>query len=88
MMITLSTGKDLKINWIGTTRRFGDKIMIEMADERPLHEICEDFEGVAAITRENEKIPGVKEVFEGFSKVVSASRENADGVVRLTLAKA
>lgn len=87
--MTLKTSKDetFDISWIGATNRFGSKIMIEMESDMSLPEIAACFDGVETFTKEDKKNPGVKQVFEGFSRLVSITAENADGVVRVTMAK-
>ncbi len=87
MTITTDSGKTFDINWIGATNRFGNKLMIEMVDDRALSQIAADFEGVGTITKTDSKKPDVEEVYKGFSKLVGMSKENFDGVIRLTLEK-
>ena len=85
MKITTNSGKTFDINWIGATNRFGSKLMIELKDDRAFSEIAADFDGVDVFTKEDEKYPGVTMTYEGYSALVSMTRENADGVVRITL---
>ena len=87
MKITTNSGRMFDVSWIGATNRFGNKLMIELKDDRALSEVASDFEGVELIVKEDERHPGVKEVYEGFTHLVSMSKENADGVIRLTLEK-
>lgn len=85
MTITTNSGKTFDINWMWATDRFGNRLMIELKDDRALSEIAADFEGVQTITKTDSKAPNVKEIYEGFTKLVSLSKENFDGVIRLTL---
>lgn len=87
MTITTSKGKTFDINWMWSTNRGGNRLMIEMEDSRSMSDIADDFEGVCTITKTDSKTPGVKEVYEGFTTLVILSRDNADGVIRLTLEK-
>lgn len=87
MKITTSKGKTFDVNFIWPTNRDGGRLMIELVDDRPLAEIASDFDGNATIEKTDEKKPGVKEVFEGFNRLVLMSRENYEGVIRLTLKK-
>jgi hypothetical protein len=83
----MSNGKAFDINWMGATNRFGNKLMIELVDNRALSKIAANFEGVDTITKTDSKKPNVKEVYEGYTKLVGMSKENAEGVIRLTLEK-
>lgn len=87
MKITLNSGKTFDVNWIGASSRYGDKMMIELNDDRKISQIAADFEGVETITKTDKAKPNVKEVYEGYTLLASISRENADGVIRLTLEK-
>ena len=85
MTLTTNRGKTFEIGWIWATTRGGDRLMIELADNRPMAEIAADFDQVETFERTTTKMPGVKEVYAGYTRLVGMSRENAEGVIRLTL---
>lgn len=87
MKITTSKGKTFEINFIWPMNRDGGRLMIELADDRPMAQIAQDFDGIETIEKTDEKKPGVKEVYEGYTSLVMMSRENYEGVIRLTLKK-
>lgn len=87
MQITTSKNKTYDVRFIGALIRNGSRMMIELADDRPLWEIAEEFDGLSAITKTDEMKPGVKEVYEGFSQLVGIQRYNGNGTVLLTLEK-
>lgn len=87
MKITTSRGKTFDINWAWVSTRRGDSLMIELKDDRPMAEIAADFDGVETFESKDEKKPNVKEVYTGYTKLIIMSRDNADGVIRLTLEK-
>lgn len=87
MTIMTSRGKTFEINWIWSTTRGGNRLMIELKENRLFSEIAADFEGVQTFTKMDSKTPNVKEIYEGFTALVGMSKENADGVIRLTLEK-
>lgn len=87
MKLTTSKGKTFDINYIWPTMRNGEKLMIELEDDRPMTQIADDFDGIEVFEKTDKKKPGVKEVFTGFTRLVNMSRENYEGVIRLTLEK-
>ena len=87
MQITTSKGKTFDVRFIGTLLRNGGRMMIELADDRPLWEIAEDFDGLSAVTKTDDMKPGVKEVYEGFTQLVGIQRNKGNGTVLLTLEK-
>lgn len=87
MKITLSNGKAFDIRFIGTLLRNGNRVVIELEDGRMLSKIAAGFEGVETITKTDDKNPNVKEVFEGYNKLVGIQRNTAAGTVRITLEK-
>lgn len=88
-MQTIMTNRGTKhsINWILTTARNANKLVIDLKDERPLAEIAADFDGLETFTKTDDNKPGVKEVYEGYSGLVSIQRNGEAGTVRLTLEK-
>ena len=63
------------------------RVVIELEDSRALSKIAANFEGVDTITKTDDKNLNVKEVFEGYSKLVGIQRSNAAGTVLITLEK-
>lgn len=86
MTITMSNGKVFDIRVICTGLRNKNTVLIELEDDRALSEIAADFEGIETITKTDKSNPGVKEVYEGFTQLVSIHRPSS-GTVRLTLEK-
>lgn len=87
MKITTSREKTFDIQFIGALLRNGNRLMIELKDERPVCEIAADFDGLETITKTDALKPGVKEVFEGFTQLVGIQRNKGNGTVLLTLEK-
>ena len=87
MKITLSNGKAFDIRHIGTMLRDGNRVVIELEDGRALSKIAANFEGVDTITKTDNNNPNVKEVFDGYTKLVGIQRNKAAGTVRITLEK-
>lgn len=88
MQITTSKNKVFSVEFIGALFRDGSRVMIELADERPLAEIAADFDGLESIKAEKEvskTTAKVYEMYEGYGKLVSIQRNKAVGTVRLTL---
>lgn len=87
MQITTSKGKTFDIQFIGALLRNGNRLMIELKDERPVPEIAADFDGLETITKTDALKPGVKEIFEGFAHLVGIQKNKGNGTVLLTLEK-
>lgn len=85
MMIRLSSGKTLEVNYIWPDN--GGRVMVELKDDRPISEIAADFEGSQTLTKTDARKPGVEEVYTGYTQIVSVSRDNHEGVTRLFLKK-
>lgn len=82
-------GKEYKARWIFTTVREGRmRLMIALESESAIDEIAADFDGAEAIEKTEENKPGIVERFEGFTRLLIVSRENADGLTLVTLATA
>lgn len=71
-----------------STLRGGEQVLIAIYDERPLSQIAAEYEGCAVLTRHSERQPNVKEVFEGYTELVSIQRSAPGDMVRIVLAKA
>lgn len=87
MKITTDKGKTLDINWVVTTSRGGESVMIELEDTMTFAQYAEAFDGAQTITKTDEKKPGVTETYTGYTRLASISRDNAEGVVRIVLKK-
>ena len=88
MKIETSTGKTFDIRVICPALRSGNRVMIELYDDRPLWEIAEDFDGLESIKKTDEAVgASIYEVYEGYSRLVGITRNEAAGTVRLTLEK-
>lgn len=86
MKITTNLGQTFNISHIWPAHG-GDRIMIETDDARPIHEIAAAFDGVQTLEKTDEKKPGVKEVYSGYTRLICVSRDNFEGVTRLILTK-
>jgi hypothetical protein len=85
MEIKTSKGHTYEVRFIGAMLRNGKRMLMEMVDDRPLAEIAADFDGLKTITKTDSTRPNVKEVYEGFTRLVGINRDTgSDGVVRLT----
>lgn len=87
MKITTSHGKTFDVNYIWENTRNGERLMIELEDNRPISQISEDFEGVEVFEKTDKKKPNSKEYITGYIRLINVSQENYDGVTRLILAK-
>ena len=87
MNITTSKGSTFDVNWIWGPLLGTNQIMIDLADARTIKEIAQDFEGCEKIEKTDAKKSGVKEVYEGYTELVSVIRERVSGTVRVTLEK-
>ena len=87
MKITLSDGKAFDIRFIGALLRNSNQVVIELEDGRALSKIAANFEGVKTITKTDSGNPNIKEVYEGYTQLVSIHMNRAAGTVRLTLEK-
>lgn len=85
MKITTNKGQEFDANWMWVSGAMKDHLMIEIADSGDLASIAKAFDGVEFIEKVNEKTPKVSERYVGFTRLMGISRENADGVIRITL---
>lgn len=86
MTIKTDKGKTFDVNYAwGPVRLNAEKrLMIELAeDTRPLSDICADFDGVQTFERKDEDEGDM--TFEGYTDLVSASRDRSRGTVTLAL---
>ena len=87
MQITTSKGKTFDITFNGTLIRNGCRVMIEMKDDYQLAEIAAGFDGVETFTVTRANQPGVKEVYEGFTRLADIRHDKKTGTFRLILEK-
>lgn len=87
MKIRTSKGSEFSVNWIWGPLQGTNQIMIDFTDTRSVKEIAAELEGCDVIEREDERRKGVKEVYEGYTEVVSVIRERLTSSVRVTLEK-
>lgn len=86
MKIKTSRGNTFEVVFIGAMLRNGNRLLMEMVDDRAFSDIAADFDGLETITKTNAELPDVNEVYEGFTRLVSITRDTGrSGVVRLTL---
>lgn len=87
MKITTSKGKTFDILFISSGVSIKGKALIELSDERALSEIAADFESVDTITKTDDLLPGVSEVYSGYTRLISVQRNTETGTVRIMLGK-
>lgn len=87
MQIKTNRGKTFDALFAGAILRNGNRMMIELKDDRAFSEIAADFDGLDTITRTEEARPGVSEVYEGFSRLIGIALNEQTGTVRITLSK-
>lgn len=84
--LDLGNGKTPEIELMGVLRG-GEQLLIAVYDERPLSAIAAEFEGCSVLTKQNKSRPNVKEVYEGYTRLVSIQRYAPGDMVRITLAR-
>ena len=87
MKIETSKGKSLEIRMI-TAMNGGENVMLVIADDRPMSEIAADLEGCNTLTKTDANKQNVKEVYEGYTRIVSMQREKYSGMMRVILGNA
>ena len=87
MQIRTNDGKSFDIIFIGTLLRDGNRLVIELKDDRAFSEIAADFEGMETITKTDSRKPNRKDIYEGFTKLSGINENEATGTVRITLKK-
>ena len=78
--IKTSKEQEIVVNWCGVSRIGGD-VLLERKDQRAVHEIAEEIEGVEWIERD---LDG--KVYDGPFTVILVSKEET-GVVQIALRK-
>lgn len=86
-MVDLGDGVLREIEFINSSVMARDQIVIELADDRSLSEICADFDGLQTIKRTDNIRPEIVTSYEGYTQLVRAERNLNAGTVRLTLRK-
>lgn len=87
MQIKTSKGGTHDVLYIGAPLRNVGKIMIELADDRPFHQIAADFDGLEIITHMDDVTPGKEFLYRGYTRLVGMQINENTGTVRLTLKK-
>ena len=85
MKLETSRGKVYDVRVVCTSIRRRNQVLVEIYENRPMHEIAEDFDGLASFRKYDEAIEGVSENYEGFSRLVGIAKNEDEGTVRLTL---
>lgn len=86
-MLNLGETENVEIEFISSTARAGDQIVIELIDSRPLSEIAGMFEGRQKLTRTDSIRPEIETIYTGYTELIDIRRNQANGSVRLTLKK-
>lgn len=86
-MLDAGNGIEREIELISVLRG-GEQVLLAIYDERPLSQVAAEYEGCAVLTKRSERQPNVKEVFEGYTQLVSIQRSAPGEMVRIVLAKA
>lgn len=85
MKLTTSSQKTYDVDWIDVATITSGNLLLQMQDERPLHLIAVEFDGLEWLKRESDT-QGNK-TFEGFNRLIGINRNAANGAVQLTLSK-
>lgn len=85
MTLKTSKGKTYNVDWVDVASLTSGQLFAQLRDERPLHEIAEEFDGLEWLERESDTQGNKK--FEGFNRLISLSRMAVNGAVQLTLCK-
>lgn len=86
-MLDTGIGSEKEIELMSTLRG-GAQVLIAIYDKRPLSQIAAEHEGCTVMTKHSERQPNIKEVFEGYTELVSIQRSAPGEMVRIVLAKA
>jgi hypothetical protein len=85
MTLKTSKKKTYKVDWVDVASLTSGQLFAQLRDDRPLHEIAEEFDGLEWLERESDT-QGNKR-FEGFNRLIGLTRTAANGAVQLTLCK-
>ena len=85
MKLKTSKGKTYEVDWIDVASLTSGQLFAQLRDERPLHEIAEEFDGLEWLERESDTQGDKK--FEGFNRLIGLSRTAVNGAVQLILCK-
>ena len=84
MVLKTSRNKTYEVDWVDVAAITSGNLLLQMTDERPLHLIAAEFDGLEWLRRESEE-QGNK-LFEGFNRLIRISRKD-DTSVLLVLSK-
>lgn len=82
MTITTSRGKTFDVNWAWAD---GEMLRIELADQRNIAEIAEDFDGVERVERRDENEGDA--VYEGYTMLTMVAKDMRKGTAQLNMIK-
>jgi hypothetical protein len=85
MTLKTSKKKTYKVDWVDVASLTSGQLFAQLRDDRPLHEIAEEFDGLEWLERESETQGNKK--FEGYNRLIGLSRTAVNGAVQLTLCK-
>ena len=85
MKLKTSKGKTYEVDWVDVASLTSGNLFAQLRDDRPLHEIAEEFDGLEWLERESDT-QGNKR-FEGYNRLTGLSRMAVNGAVQLTLCK-
>lgn len=86
---TLKLGEmeSVEVEFISSTARAGNQIVIELIDSRLLSEIADLFEDRPKLVRTDNIRPEIETIYTGYTELIDIRRNQEDGSVRLTLKK-
>lgn len=85
--LKLGENESVEIEFISSTARAGDQIVIELIDSRHLSEIADMFEGRSKLVRTDNIRPEIETTYTGYTELIDIRRNQTNGSVRLTLKK-
>lgn len=88
MEIRTSKGGTFKASWIWGPMRESGQLMIELANDRKISEVAEDFEGCSEIrARRSDEKNAPWTLYEEYTRLISVTPGTKSGYVHLTLAR-
>lgn len=84
MVLETSLNKTYEVDWVDVATITSGNLLLQMADQRPLHLIAAEFDGLEWLRRKSEE-QGDK-LFEGFKRLIRISRKDNTSVL-LVLSK-
>lgn len=85
MELKTSLNKTYEVDWVDVATATSGNLLLQMKDERPLHLIAAEFDGLEWLYRESEE-QGNK-MFKGFSRLSRIYRKDNTRSVLLALSK-